>query len=116
MEYTAVHAGWGQLDASLDDLGCGRSVHHVKGLELACPECRGRVFARISPHRARHFYPQVRPHDCALANESPEHHRPGRRHWRVRPTARHRGRLSPYAACTAAIARVACGCTNRSRE
>jgi competence protein CoiA len=32
------------------------------------------VFARISPHRARHFYHQVRPRDCALANESPEHH------------------------------------------
>jgi competence protein CoiA len=77
MGYTAVHARWGQLDASLDDLGCGRSwadVHRVKGLELACPECRGRVFARISPHRARHFYHQVRPRDCALANESPEHH------------------------------------------
>ncbi|WP_260461346.1 competence protein CoiA family protein [Streptomyces sp. WAC04114] len=77
MGYTAVHAGWGRLDASLDDLGCGRSwadVHRVKGLELACPECRGRVFARVSPHRARHFYHQVRPRDCALANESPEHH------------------------------------------
>lgn len=77
MGYTAVHAGWGRLDASLDDLGCGRSwadVHRVKGLELACPECRGKVFARISPHRARHFYHQVRPDDCALANESPEHH------------------------------------------
>lgn len=77
MGYTAVHAGWGRLDASLDDLGCGRSwadVHRVKGLELACPECRGRVFARISPHRARHFYHQVRPQDCELANESPEHH------------------------------------------
>ncbi|WNO70132.1 competence protein CoiA [Streptomyces sp. AM8-1-1] len=77
MGYTAVHAGWGRLDASLDDLGCGRSwadVHRVKGLELACPECRGRVFARISPHRARHFYHQVRPRDCELANESPEHH------------------------------------------
>ncbi|WP_345586551.1 competence protein CoiA family protein [Streptomyces prasinosporus] len=32
------------------------------------------MFARISPHRARHFYHQVRPRDCALANESPEHH------------------------------------------
>lgn len=77
MGYTAVHAGWGRLDASLDDLGCGRSwadVHRVKALELACPECRGRVFARVSPHRARHFYHQVRPRDCALANESPEHH------------------------------------------
>lgn len=77
MGYTALHARWGRLDASLDDLGCGRSwadVHRVKGLELACPECRGRVFARISPHRARHFYHQVRPDDCALANESPEHH------------------------------------------
>ncbi|MEU9631527.1 competence protein CoiA family protein [Streptomyces luteogriseus] len=77
MGYTAVHAGWGRLDASLDDLGCGRSwadVHRVKGLELACPECRGRVFARISLHRARHFYHQVRPRDCELANESPEHH------------------------------------------
>lgn len=77
MGYTALHADWGWLDASLDDLGCGRSwaeVHRVKGLELACPECRGRVFARVSPHRARQFYHQVRPHDCALANESPEHH------------------------------------------
>ncbi|MEV5010391.1 competence protein CoiA family protein [Streptomyces sp. NPDC055692] len=77
MGYTALHAVWGRLDASLDDLGCGRSwtdVHRVKGLGLACPECRGRVFARISPHRARHFYHQVRPHDCELANESPEHH------------------------------------------
>jgi competence protein CoiA len=77
MGYTAVHWDWGRLDASLDDLGCGRSwadVHRVKGLELACPECRGRVFARISQQRARHFYHQVRPDDCALANESPEHH------------------------------------------
>jgi competence protein CoiA len=77
MGYTALHADWGRLDASLDDLGCGRSwvdVHRVKGLELACPECRGRVFARISSHRARHFYHQVRPRHCELANESPEHH------------------------------------------
>jgi competence protein CoiA len=77
MGYTALHAVWGRLDASLDDLGCGRpwaDVHRVKGLELACPECRGRVFARVSPHRARHFYHRVRPRDCALANESPEHH------------------------------------------
>jgi competence protein CoiA len=77
MGYTAVHARWGRLDASLDDLGCDRSwtdVHRVKGLELACPECRGKVFARVSPHRARHFYHQVRPRDCELANESPEHH------------------------------------------
>ncbi|MFJ5212279.1 competence protein CoiA [Streptomyces nigra] len=77
MGYTAVHARWGRLDASLDDLGCGRSwadVHRVKGLERACPECGGRVFARVSPHCARHFYHQVRPRDCALANESPEHH------------------------------------------
>ncbi|MFF7146255.1 competence protein CoiA family protein [Streptomyces nodosus] len=77
MGYTAVHAEWGRLDASLEDLGCGRSwadVHRVGGLELACPECRGRVFARLSSHRARHFYHQVRPETCALANESPEHH------------------------------------------
>ncbi|WP_236043881.1 competence protein CoiA family protein [Streptomyces pilosus] len=32
------------------------------------------MFARVSPHRARHFYHQVRPLDCELANESPEHH------------------------------------------
>ncbi|AJT70169.1 hypothetical protein T261_8577 [Streptomyces lydicus] len=77
MGYTALHPDWGRLDASLDDLGCGRAwadVHRVKGLELACPECRGRVFARVSPYRARHFYHQVRPLDCELANESPEHH------------------------------------------
>ncbi|MGQ4351386.1 competence protein CoiA family protein, partial [Streptomyces sp. SAS_275] len=77
MGYTAVHPEWGRLDASLDDLGCGRAwpdVHRVAGLELTCPQCRGRVFARISQHRLRHFYHQVRPPDCALANESPEHH------------------------------------------
>ncbi|MCX5078763.1 competence protein CoiA family protein [Streptomyces sp. NBC_00424] len=78
MGYTAVHQDWGRLDASLDDLGCGRSwrdVHRVPGMELACPECRGRVFARISQHRSRHFYHQARPDNCELANESPEHHR-----------------------------------------
>ncbi|MFH8520286.1 competence protein CoiA [Streptomyces gelaticus] len=77
MGYTAVHPLWGRLDASLDDLGCGRAwtdVHRVKELELACPECRGRVFARVSQRSARHFYHQVRPKDCELANESPEHH------------------------------------------
>ncbi|MFE7429799.1 competence protein CoiA [Streptomyces sp. NPDC057545] len=77
MGYTAVHPVWGRLDASLDDLGCGRAwteVHRVKGLQLACPECGGRVFARASQHRVRHFYHQVRPLDCELANESPEHH------------------------------------------
>ncbi|MEU1596620.1 competence protein CoiA family protein [Streptomyces sp. NPDC005708] len=77
MGFTAIHADWGRLDASLDDLGCGRAwadVHRVKGQQLACPECRKRVFARLSPHRARHFYHQERPHDCELANESPEHH------------------------------------------
>ncbi|MEU6350165.1 competence protein CoiA family protein [Streptomyces sp. NPDC047072] len=77
MGYTAVHPDWGRLDASLNDLGCERAwadVHRVKGLVLACPECRGRVFARVSPYSARHFYHQVRPPDCALANESPEHH------------------------------------------
>ncbi len=44
MGFTAVHADWGRLDASLDDLGCGRAwedVHRVKGLQLACPECGG---------------------------------------------------------------------------
>ncbi|MFI8504799.1 competence protein CoiA [Streptomyces sp. NPDC085524] len=77
MGFTAVHPSWGRLDASLDDLGCGRAwtdVHRVKELELACPECRGRVFARVSQRSARHFYHQVRPKDCELANESPEHH------------------------------------------
>jgi competence protein CoiA len=77
MGYTAVHQVWGRLDASLDDLGCGRTwaeVHRVKGLGLACPECGGRVFARASQHGLRHFYHQVRPLDCELANESPEHH------------------------------------------
>ncbi|MFF7886170.1 hypothetical protein ACH40F_32660 [Streptomyces sp. NPDC020794] len=75
--YTAVHPQWGRLDASLDDLGCDRAwsgVHRVKDIELTCPECRGRVFARISQYRLRHFYHQVRPPDCELANESAEHH------------------------------------------
>lgn len=49
-------------------------MHHIKGLELSSPECRGRVFVRVSPHRDRHFSHQVRPDDCELANESPEHH------------------------------------------
>ncbi|MFI9630530.1 competence protein CoiA [Streptomyces sp. NPDC052042] len=49
-------------------------VNRVKGLQLACPECGGRVFARASQHRVRHFYHQVRPLGCELANESPEHH------------------------------------------
>ncbi|MEW2128524.1 competence protein CoiA family protein [Streptomyces sp. NPDC007259] len=44
------------------------------GLRLECPECGGRVFARASRHVIRHFYHQVRPADCELANESPEHH------------------------------------------
>ncbi|MFB8087362.1 competence protein CoiA [Streptomyces sp. NPDC055992] len=77
MGYTAVHSEWGRLDASMDDLGCGRAwedVHRVKGLRLGCPECGGRVFARASRHVIRHFYHQVRPADCELANESPEHH------------------------------------------
>ncbi|MFE2969342.1 competence protein CoiA [Streptomyces sp. NPDC059340] len=42
--------------------------------DVTCPECRGRVFARISQYRLRHFYHQVRPPDCELANESAEHH------------------------------------------
>ncbi|MFJ4343658.1 competence protein CoiA [Streptomyces sp. NPDC088915] len=77
MGYTAVHPVWGRLDASRDDLGCGRAwgdVHRVKGLRLACPECGGRLFARASRYVIRHFYHQVRPQDCELANESPEHH------------------------------------------
>ncbi|MGW9242018.1 competence protein CoiA [[Kitasatospora] papulosa] len=77
MGYTAVHPVWGRLDASLDDLGCGRTwadVHRVKGLGLACPECGGRVFARASQHGLRHFYHRVRPPDCELANESQAHH------------------------------------------
>ncbi|GGT85138.1 hypothetical protein [Streptomyces violascens] len=63
MEYTAGHPAWGWLDASLDGLGCGSAwsdVHRVKGV-LTCPECRGRVFARVSPHGLRHLYYQVRP-------------------------------------------------------
>ncbi|MFI9019296.1 competence protein CoiA [Streptomyces griseus] len=77
MGYTAVHPVWGRLDVSLNDLGCGRAwgeVHRVTGLRLACPECGGRVFARASRRGVRHFYHQVRPPDCELANESPEHH------------------------------------------
>lgn len=77
MGYTAEHPVWGRMDASLDDLGCGRTwvdVHRVKALRLACPECGGRVFARASQNGVRHFYHQVRPPDCELANESPEHH------------------------------------------
>lgn len=77
MGYTAVHPVWGRLDASMDDLGCGRAwadVHRVKGLRLACPECGGRVFARASRQVVRHFYHQVRPVNCELANESAEHH------------------------------------------
>lgn len=45
-----------------------------QGLRLACPECGGRVFARASQYSVRDFYHQVRPQDCELANESPEHH------------------------------------------
>ncbi|POG44910.1 competence protein CoiA [Streptomyces sp. ZL-24] len=77
MGYTAVHPVWGRLDVSLDDLGCEHTwgeIHRVKGLRLACPECGGRVFARASRYGLRHFYHQVRPPDCELANESPEHH------------------------------------------
>ncbi|MFB7373899.1 competence protein CoiA [Streptomyces sp. NPDC056222] len=77
MGYTAIHPTWGRLDATLDDLGCGRAwadIHRVQGLTMSCPECRGRVFARVSIHRDRHFYHQTRPQDCQLANESPEHH------------------------------------------
>ncbi|MFI0813424.1 competence protein CoiA [Streptomyces echinatus] len=77
MGFTAVHADWGRLDAPLDDLGCGRAwedVHRIKGVRLACPECGGRVFARVSSRHARHFYHQERPDDCELANESAEHH------------------------------------------
>ncbi|MFJ1744104.1 competence protein CoiA family protein [Streptomyces microflavus] len=77
MGFTAVHPVWGRLDVSLNDLGCGRTwteVHRVKWLRLACPECGGRVFARASQHGVRHFYHQVRPPDCELANESLEHH------------------------------------------
>ncbi|MGW5342292.1 competence protein CoiA family protein [Streptomyces sp. HUAS TT3] len=77
MGFTAIHQDWGRLDSTLDDLGCGRSwadVHRAKGMELTCPECRGQVFARVSQHRARHFYHKVRPPHCALAYESPEHH------------------------------------------
>ncbi|MGQ4419609.1 hypothetical protein ACN6LA_007056 [Streptomyces sp. SAS_269] len=53
---------------------CGRAwadVHRVKGQQLACPECRGQVFARLSPHRARHFYHQERPPEGELAHEPP---------------------------------------------
>ncbi|MFE2297134.1 competence protein CoiA family protein [Streptomyces sp. NPDC059445] len=77
MGYTAVHPQWGRIDASLEDLGCGRAwsdVHRVTGMELTCPQCQGRVFARISQHRLPHFYHQVRPPDCELANESAAHH------------------------------------------
>ncbi|MER5570493.1 competence protein CoiA family protein [Streptomyces goshikiensis] len=78
MGYTAIHRDWGRLDASVEDLGCGRSwqdIHRVQGMDLACPECQGRVFARVSQHSSRHFYHQARPDNCELANESPEHHR-----------------------------------------
>ncbi|MFF2206188.1 hypothetical protein [Streptomyces sp. NPDC058145] len=77
MGFTAIHADWRRLDASLDDLRCGRAwadVHRVKGQQLVCPECRGQVFARLSPHRARHFYHQERPPEGELAHEPPEHH------------------------------------------
>ncbi|MEV6549276.1 competence protein CoiA family protein [Streptomyces sp. NPDC051597] len=77
MGYTALHPSWGRLDASVNDLGCGQSwegIHRVRQVVLTCPECGGRVFARVSLYGLRHFYHQVRPQDCMLANESPEHH------------------------------------------
>ncbi|GGZ25263.1 hypothetical protein GCM10010300_80890 [Streptomyces olivaceoviridis] len=77
MGFTAVHADWGRLDASLDDLGCGcawEDVHRIEGLHLACPECEGQVFARVCSRHARHFYHQQRPGECEPANESAEHH------------------------------------------
>lgn len=54
MGYTAFHPTWGRLDASVNDLGCGRSwegIHRVRHVVLTCPECGGRVFARVSRPR-----------------------------------------------------------------
>ncbi|MDT0467966.1 MULTISPECIES: competence protein CoiA family protein [Streptomyces] len=77
MQLTADHAKWRRLDATLDDLGCGRSwgeIHRVRGVELSCPECGGQIHARLSKLDSRHFYHRTKPPSYSLANESLEHH------------------------------------------
>ncbi|MFG2823513.1 competence protein CoiA [Kitasatospora sp. NPDC048365] len=78
MAITAMHAGRGRLDASQDDLGCGwawPAIHRVRPrVPLACPECGHGVHPKVSSGGLRFFAHDAGAPNCALAQESMEHH------------------------------------------
>ncbi|WP_128637640.1 competence protein CoiA family protein [Streptomyces sp. C] len=81
MAFTAIHPEAGCLDASQPDLGGGLSwsdIYRVRPRPgLTCPECGWGVHAKHTPRprRMRVFaHDAGRPLECAMAEESWEHH------------------------------------------
>lgn len=78
MPLTAVHAGLGLVDATLDDLGCGArwaDIHRVQPrAQLTCPGCSGAVGAWRSPKGLRYFRHDAKTPDCPHNGEGLDHH------------------------------------------
>ncbi|MEV0750483.1 hypothetical protein AB0I75_35655 [Streptomyces sp. NPDC050273] len=79
LSFTALHADYGRLDATLADLG-----HHLDWAQvhkarprpaLLCPQCEWGLHAKVSRYGVRFFcHDPGRPPSCELSNESWEHH------------------------------------------
>ncbi|MFJ9083873.1 competence protein CoiA family protein [Streptomyces sp. NPDC102384] len=79
MAFLVQHAMWGTIDATVRDLGCGRSwdaVHRARpSAPLNCRECRHGMVAVHSPRGLRFFRHAPRAPRCSMAGgESLEHH------------------------------------------
>ncbi|MFD9543471.1 competence protein CoiA family protein [Streptomyces sp. NPDC060022] len=79
MPFTALHADYGRLDATLADLGHQldwTQVHKARPRPpLVCPQCEWGLHAKVSRYGVRFFcHDPGRPPSCELSNESWEHH------------------------------------------
>ncbi|MEW1913638.1 competence protein CoiA family protein [Kitasatospora sp. NPDC085895] len=78
MGSTALHAERGRLDASQDDLGCAwewPAIHRARPrVLLVCPECGHGMHPKVSSGGLRFFAHDAGAPQCALAQESMEHH------------------------------------------
>ncbi|WP_251065318.1 competence protein CoiA family protein [Streptomyces sp. ISL-44] len=79
MPFTALHADFGRLNATLHDLGQSldwSQLHKARPRPpLSCPECEWGLHAKLSKYGVRYFcHDPGRPPSCSLTNESWEHH------------------------------------------
>ncbi len=78
MAFRAIHAGWGRVDSTLPDLGCGQAWEAVwkarPPAPLTCDECGHPMFAKVSHNGLRFFAHAPGAPKCSLALETLAHH------------------------------------------